>query len=270
MAKDSRQSDIVDEAFAGLRRSQLPTGPSPQVLEQILRAVTQTQEKPERFSIIERIRNMNKFVKYSAAASVAIAATVAAIVISRGAGGDAPRPVAPPVVAAVSPAGDGDLAIVIPPADEPPPTELMAVYGPGESFAKSVRDTPVIVVAVPLDYAPAPPNAPGDGPEVFIRWKVIRIIKGQLADQIITVREASGMFEQFVGKEWIILLSPDYLAGKFPFASIGGISIEPEILAILGKAPVRVEPGQKAQTGAKVSPNLDKKPKPTALPAVKK
>jgi outer membrane lipoprotein-sorting protein len=70
MAKDHRQSDVVEEAFAGLRRSQLPTGPSPQVLKQTLQAVTQAQSQPDRVSIMERIRHMNRFTKFSAAAGM--------------------------------------------------------------------------------------------------------------------------------------------------------------------------------------------------------
>jgi hypothetical protein len=210
-----------------------------------LRAVNQAQEKPERVSIVERIRNMNKFVKYSAAASVAIVATVAAIVISRG----------------------GEL----PSTDEGDTASVAAFNVP---FSQYVREQGAIVVAVPLDHAPAKPNdadAPAGLPDEFIRWKVVRILKGQLAAQTITTKYTSSYFEGMVGKEWIVMLSPDYVAGKCPYLSwICPIDREPEILAILGKAPVRVEPGQKARTSVKVSPSQDKKPQSTALPAVKR
>ena len=73
MANDHRQSDIVDKAFEGLRRSPLPPGPDPQALEQTLRAVNQAQEKPIRVSFVERIRRMNKFIKYPVAAGLVLA-----------------------------------------------------------------------------------------------------------------------------------------------------------------------------------------------------
>ncbi len=80
MANDNRQSDIVNEAFEGLRRSPLPPGPSPQALEQILRAVNQAQEKPIRVSFVERIRRMNKFIKYPVAAGLVLAVLAGAYV----------------------------------------------------------------------------------------------------------------------------------------------------------------------------------------------
>jgi len=88
MVEREQQPDIVDEAFETLRQSQVPQGPSLQALEQTLQAVHQAQRKSERISLFERIRNMNKFIKYPVAAAIVLAvfAGGAYLLISRGAG----------------------------------------------------------------------------------------------------------------------------------------------------------------------------------------
>lgn len=73
MVEEHRQSDIVDEAFDALRESQPPDGPNLQALEQTLQAVHQARRISTRISLIERIRNMNKLIKYPIAAAIALA-----------------------------------------------------------------------------------------------------------------------------------------------------------------------------------------------------
>ena len=73
MVEKQRQSDIVDEAFEALRRSQLPEGPSLQALEQTLQAMHRAQQKSNRISLVERIKNMNKLIKYPIAAAIVLA-----------------------------------------------------------------------------------------------------------------------------------------------------------------------------------------------------
>lgn len=73
MVENRRQSDIVDEAFDALRESQPPEGPNSQALEQTFQAVRQAQRISPRISLIERIRNMNKLIKYPIAAAIALA-----------------------------------------------------------------------------------------------------------------------------------------------------------------------------------------------------
>ena len=74
MVENPHQSDIVDEGFDELRGSHVPEGPSIQALEQTLQAVHQAQRKSNRVSLIERIKNMNKLIKYPVAAAIALAA----------------------------------------------------------------------------------------------------------------------------------------------------------------------------------------------------
>jgi outer membrane lipoprotein-sorting protein len=73
MNEEQRRQDIVDEAFQALRRTQSPEGPDSQALEQTLRAVHQAQQKPPRVSLVERIRNVDKLIKYPVAAAVTLA-----------------------------------------------------------------------------------------------------------------------------------------------------------------------------------------------------
>jgi len=73
MVENPHQSDIVDEAFYAMRGSQPPEGPSTQALEQTLQAMHQAQQKSNRISLVERIRNMNKFIKYPMAAAIVLA-----------------------------------------------------------------------------------------------------------------------------------------------------------------------------------------------------
>jgi hypothetical protein len=100
------------------------------------------------------------------------------------------------------------------------------------SFEQSVKDSQVIVVATALDSAPALPNRPGDRPEVLIRFKATRTLKGNLAEDSVTIRMPTAAVE-FMGKEWILMLSPEYMAGKHQFAGCCNIKLEPEVRAIL-------------------------------------
>ena len=95
----------------------------------------------------------------------------------------------------------------------------------------------MIVVGTLPDFSPVQPKQPGDVAEVAIRWRVTRILKGDLADEIITTQKPSSpvgaSVEELAGKEWIIFLSPEFLAGKFPYAGCLTIKEEPKIRAIL-------------------------------------
>jgi len=76
MVDERNQVDIVEDAFAALRQSQPPQGPSLQALEQTLRAVRQAQSEPPTTSLFERLRRMDKVIKYPvgvAAAAVFLA-----------------------------------------------------------------------------------------------------------------------------------------------------------------------------------------------------
>jgi outer membrane lipoprotein-sorting protein len=84
MDENQRRSDIVDEAFQELRQTPLPEGPDSQALEQTLRAVHQAQQRPHRVSLVERIRHMNKFIKYPVAAAIVLAVLAGGAYIFQG------------------------------------------------------------------------------------------------------------------------------------------------------------------------------------------
>jgi len=97
-----------------------------------------------------------------------------------------------------------------------------------------VIEARVIVVATALDSAAAPPKVLGDLPENFIRFQVTRILKGDLVAKEIKTRTPTAPGE-FIGHDWVVMLSPDYLAGNHFFAGCYGIKIEPDVKAILAK-----------------------------------
>jgi outer membrane lipoprotein-sorting protein len=75
MVDETRQSDIVEQAFESMRLTPPAQGPSLQALEQTLQAMRQAQLKPRRvwlttlIALMERIKNMNKLIKYPIAAA---------------------------------------------------------------------------------------------------------------------------------------------------------------------------------------------------------
>jgi hypothetical protein len=132
-------------------------------------------------------------------------------------------------VAATAPPGKGqDVA-----AQPRPKSGGLQREGLG-SFGQHVADAQVIVVATALDSAPAPPKRPGDLPEVSIRFQVKRVLKGELAVKEITTRTPTAA-DEFIGKDWVILLSPGYMAGQYPYASHINIKLEPTVKSYLTK-----------------------------------
>jgi hypothetical protein len=102
------------------------------------------------------------------------------------------------------------------------------------SLEQNVANAQVIVVATALDPAPAPVTRPGDLPENLIRFQVARVLKGKLADKFITTRTPTAAGE-FIGKQWVLLLSPEFMAGKHQYADCNWIKAEAEVKAILSK-----------------------------------
>jgi hypothetical protein len=158
----------------------------------------------------------------SAAAAVLLAGSLALF-------RNSPPPVAVQVAATASPGTGRNLDVPPPPRGGPAGRELLR-----GSLAQSVTDAQVVVVATALDSAPAPPKRPGDLPEVLIRFRVKRVLKGKLADEVITTRTPTAASE-FIGKDWVVLLSPDYMAGKYQYASHDNVKLEPTVKAVLAR-----------------------------------
>ncbi len=100
------------------------------------------------------------------------------------------------------------------------------------SLEQSVAEAKVIVVATAVESALAPPNRPGDARENLVTFRVTRVLKGELTDKVITTRTPTDP-ERFIGKEWVVMLSADYVAGKWRYAGLYNIKLKPEIDAIL-------------------------------------
>jgi hypothetical protein len=116
-----------------------------------------------------------------------------------------------------------------PPRDE---SRAAAAVSP----ARQVANAQVIVVAKALDAQPAQLRGPGDLQEYLIRYQVVRVLKGDLHDEIIFARTPTAP-DGFLGKEWILLLPPDYMAGKHLYAAIWNIKSEPEIASMIENRP---------------------------------
>jgi cytoskeletal protein RodZ len=173
---------------------------------------------------------------------IAVAAVVAVVAVSVVVRLTSNRAVvAPPELAHVASSdssGAAGAVVVQPPstrnlsATKEPATRSLSLQR--RTLEQSVAGAEVIVVATALDSAPAPPKRPGDGPEVLIRFRVARVLKGKLAEEVITTRTPTSA-DDFIGKEWVIMLSPEYMAGKHQFADCNWIKAEPEVKAILAK-----------------------------------
>jgi len=102
------------------------------------------------------------------------------------------------------------------------------------SLEQCVAEAQVILVATALDSGPAPPNRPGDLPETFIRFRVSRVLKGPRTDTVVTTRTPTAPGE-FIGKPWILMLSPEHVAGKHSYAGCYTISLEETVKTILAR-----------------------------------
>jgi hypothetical protein len=105
-----------------------------------------------------------------------------------------------------------------------------------KSLKQCVDEAKAIVVATASQSAPAPPKRPDDAPENLITFEVKRVLKGALTKKVITTRTPTDP-QEFIGMTWIVMLSPEYLAGNHKFAGIYGIKLEPEVGAILSGKP---------------------------------
>jgi hypothetical protein len=147
-------------------------------------------------------------------------------------------PVEAPPHAATPPATDSLAAWRFRSPTQPEALTELSLFGTRllseRSLEQCVAGAKAIVVATPLDSAAAPPKSPGDAPESMIRMKVSRTLKGESPGKTISIRTPTA-FDNFAGKEWVVLLSPEFLAGKHAFADCRSIDVAPQVAAILAK-----------------------------------
>ena len=63
-------------------------------------------------------------------------------------------------------------------------------------------------------------------------FRVHRVLKGQLTAEWIVTRTPTAP-KDFIGRDWVIMLSPEYIEGKHFYAGCHWIKAEPEVRAIL-------------------------------------
>jgi hypothetical protein len=131
--------------------------------------------------------------------------------------------------------------VLDPPRDnviERPPTSSLIIQPlRTKSNEETVAAAEVIVVATFMDSTPAKPNGPGDETEAFLRFRVVRILKGELDKKTVTVwhrftvgRNVNDLVRE--GEESILVLTPEFMAGS-PYGWIAPIELESEFRAIL-------------------------------------
>lgn len=103
-----------------------------------------------------------------------------------------------------------------------------------DSLEDRAKESQVILVATAEGSAPTPPEVPGDAPEVFIQFKVKRVLKGELADKVVTTRTSVAP-DKIIGQDWVVWLSPEYIAGKHQRAALTAAKFEPRLKEILAK-----------------------------------
>lgn len=207
---------------------------NPQQMRQILRSETRTQRQT-----IWRTIMTHRYAAACVASIACVAAIAGATIVAGRMSGDADRVLSlqPPNPPAVTPGPSASGEIV---ALKPKPAEahLKAIRLLSEkSVAERVAEAEVIVVATFVDSAPAKPKHPRDMAETSMRFRVVRILKGQLHKKIITTQSPSQLvstgINELAGKEWILMLTPEFMAGKHPYADLNTIKIEPEVRSIL-------------------------------------
>jgi hypothetical protein len=128
--------------------------------------------------------------------------------------------------------GPASLADTAPsPAVRPPERKESVMSLPVVRLEETVKESQVIVVATAESSAPAPPSE-GDARDVLIQFKVKRILKGELKHKTITTRTGAPA-EKIVGQDWIVCLSPRYVAGKEQSAPLTSAEFEARFKQII-------------------------------------
>jgi hypothetical protein len=216
--------DPLEEAIRAFQGMTVPEPPADaEVLARL--GLCQGDRSPRsRTPIPPKRSSVMRFVAAAAAAVVLVGAL--ALFLREGS-----RPGSVRVAATGSSDKTGDIAVRPEPGSAGRERPLREGLG---RFDQHVAAAQVVVVATALDSAPAPPRRPGDLPEVLLRFQVKRVLKGTLADQVITTRTSTAAGE-FIGKDWVLLLSPDYMAGKYQYAECVTVTMEPTVKAILSR-----------------------------------
>lgn len=102
-----------------------------------------------------------------------------------------------------------------------------------ELIRGSVDRAEVILAGTLLDVTPVPGDLPGFRQQYSRRLRIERTLKGEFRNQTITIQEPMAPEAGEIGQEWIIMLSPEFLAGQQLYAARAAIRIEPQLRAYL-------------------------------------
>jgi len=102
---------------------------------------------------------------------------------------------------------------------------------PVVTLEETVKESQVIVVATAQRSSPAPASE-GDARDVLIQFKVKRVLKGELKGKTITTRTGAPA-EKIVGQDWVVCLSPKYIAGKVQSAPLTSAEFEARFKQII-------------------------------------
>jgi hypothetical protein len=219
--------DLLEEAIHAFQRMSVPERPADaEVLAQL--GSRQDLSRPSCIPIPPKRRYFMNVVLSSTAAAVILVGGLALFL----------RNSSPPesvqVAATASSDKARDVAVEPLPRNAGSKRELLREGLGRGSFEQRVKDAQVVVVATAVGSAPAPAFRPGDLPEVLLQFQVKRVLKGELADKEITTRTPTAAHE-FIGKDWVLLLTPEYMTRKYQYAACITVEFEPTVKAILSK-----------------------------------
>jgi hypothetical protein len=216
--KQQPSPDLLEEAIHAFQRASVPERPLDAEILALLSArqgdLVQTPRIPYPSS--------RRFRMYAIISSTAAAVLLSAGLVLYLWNNSPPKPEPEPAAIAVTKApGQSRASLADPPAalNRAPKADLSAL--PVPRLEDTVKESPVVVVAAAESFTPAPPSTiPGDTPQVLIQFKVKRVLKGKYAAKTFTTRLSNekiagrDQVSQIVGKDWVVCLSPNFLAGK--------------------------------------------------------
>ncbi len=132
-----------------------------------------------------------------------------------------------------------------------------------KSLDQSVAEAQVIVVGTALDAGVWRGWRPGDSPESLIRFRVQRVLKGAIKAKEMTIRTPDAP-EEYLKKDWVLILSPEFMAGMHQFADCNWIKAEAEIRDILRRQAT--EPARRPAQPAGEPSAADAKQEKPAVP----
>ena len=228
--------DLLDEAIRAFQKMSVPERPAgAETLALLIARQSELVQTPSNISHPSPRRLLMYAIISSTAAALAL---VAVPLFLWNAWAPEPKPVA---VTKVAGEGKGVTGKDPSALNRAPKADLSAAL-PVPRLEDTVKQSQVVVVATAESFTPAPPSTiPGDTPQVLIQFKVKRVLKGKYAAKTFTTRLSNekiagrDQVSQIVGKDWVVCLSPKFLAGKTQSAPLTSADFEARFKDIIAK-----------------------------------